>query len=172
MKILSAQLFSAFSILTLAAFTLAPASRTLPPAAALTLSATNKTVDKGTQVCVEVRAKDFQQILTMQYSMKWDKNVLKFKEVKSFGLPGMSVQSFGTHLAEKGILTYSWYDANIRGISKPDGHKLYEVCFEVTGQPGSKSYFQFTDYPTIIEISNSAGNFLELKSENGLIKVR
>lgn len=144
----------------------------LPPVQTLTLTASNLEVAKGETVCVEIRAKDFNQILSMQYSMNWDANVLKFKEVRSFGLDGMGLQSFGAHLTSKGILTYSWYDPSLRGFTKPEGHKLYEVCFEAVGKPGSKSKFEFSDKPTVIEIANSASQFLELRPVSGLVVVK
>ncbi len=144
----------------------------LPPVATLTLTASEVEAAKGETACVEVKAKDFNQILSMQYSMNWDANVLKFKEVRSFGLEGMSIQSFGAHLASKGTLTFSWYDPSLRGFSKPEGHKLYELCFEVVGKPGSKSKFEFSGKPTTIEIANSASQFLELRSVSGLVTVK
>lgn len=144
----------------------------LPPVQTLTLMASELEATKGETVCVEVKAKDFNQILSMQYSMNWDANVLKFKEVRSFGLDGMSLQSFGAHLAKQGTLTFSWYDPSLRGFTKPEGHKLYEVCFEAVGNPGSKSKFEFSGKPTVIEIANSASQFLELRSTGGLVKVK
>ncbi len=144
----------------------------VPPVAALTLTASNHVAAKGEVVCVEVKTKGFEQILSMQYSMNWDAKVLKFKEVRSFGLTGMSIQSFGPHLSDKGILTFSWYDPSLRGFSKPDGHKLYDVCFEAVGPPGSKSSFEFSGKPTVIEIANSASVFLDLRTEAGQVTVK
>jgi hypothetical protein len=84
----------------------------------------------------------------------------------------MSLQSFGAHLAKEGTLTYSWYDPSLRGFTKPEGHKLYEVCFEVVGNAGTKSKFEFNGKPTTIEIANSASQFLELRSKGGLVTVK
>lgn len=143
----------------------------LPPVAALTLFAPKLKAMKGETVCIPVKTKDFEQILSMQYSMSWDAKVLKFKEVRNFGLSGMSAQSFGGHLAANGILTFSWYDPALRGFSKPDGTTLYEVCFDAIGNPGSKSAFEFSGKPTSVEIANSASVFLNLKTENGEVKI-
>ncbi len=144
----------------------------LPPVATLTMTASEVVAAKGETACVEVKAKDFNQILSMQYSMNWDTKVLKFKEVRSFGLDGMSLQSFGAHLAKEGILTFSWYDPSLRGFTKPEGHKLYEVCFEAVGNAGTKSKFEFSGKPTTVEIANSASQFLELRSKGGLVTVK
>ncbi len=138
----------------------------------LTLTASNKTAQTGKEVCIDVAVKDFQKILSMQYSMKWSPKQLKFKEIKGLNLSGLSESNFGNHVTEKGLLTFAWYDPNIRGISIPDGTTIYQVCFDVVGKSGDKAYFQFTNHPTIIEISNAQGNFLDLNGSTGLIKIR
>ncbi len=144
----------------------------IPPVPALTISASNVSGDRGKEVCVELKAAGFEQILSMQYSMKWDNKVLKFKEVRGFGLPGLSANNFGTSLVfEQGVLTFSWYDQQLRGLSKPDGVKMYEVCFEVVGEAGNKSPFEITSEPTVIEITNGSSQFLQLKTENGSVQV-
>jgi hypothetical protein len=139
----------------------------------LNLDIPGKTAAKNSETCVAVTARNFNGIVSMQYSMKWDKNVLKFKRVQGFNLPGLSANNFGVQLVEKeGILTYSWFDANVRGISRPDGANLYEVCFDVVGEAGSKSSIQFTDVPTVKEISNSNSQFLDLGSAGGMVEVK
>ena len=144
----------------------------LPPVATFTLTASDMVAEKNSEVCVEVKAKDFHEILSMQYSMNWDVNVLKFKEVRGYNLPGMSKNNFGEHLVDQGMLTFSWYDPNLRGLSKPDGIKLYEVCFEAAGEPGSKSKIEFSGKPTLIEIANGTGVFLDLRTENGTVEIK
>ncbi len=139
----------------------------------LNLDIPSKTATKNSETCVVVTARNFNSIVSMQYSMKWDKNVLTFKRVQGFNLPGLSANNFGTQLVEKeGILTHSWFDANVRGISRPDGANLYEVCFDVIGEAGSKTTIQFTDVPTVKEISNSNSQFLNLASAGGVVEVK
>ncbi|MEK7256445.1 MAG: cohesin domain-containing protein, partial [Bacteroidota bacterium] len=72
-----------------------PASSQPASRVSLTLAASSQAASKGSQVCVPVMAKDFTAILSMQFTMKWDKDVLKFKEVKGFNLPDLSAQNFG-----------------------------------------------------------------------------
>lgn len=137
----------------------------------LTLRASHKNVKKGQEVCIDVTAEGFRGIMSMQYTMKWDRKVLKFKEVKGFGLPGMGKHSFGQQAVEKGLMTFSWYDSKIRGIHMADGTMLYQVCYEAIGDAGKKAFFQFANSPTIIEISNSEGAMVDLKPVHGVIKV-
>ncbi len=176
-------LFVAIAIM--AAFTLVPPAHQIPesnrfvpevvyqkpPVATITLSSAEAIAAKGEELCVPVTAKGFEQILTMQYTMTWDANVLKFKEIRNYGLDGMDNRNFGTHILEKGILTFSWYDQALRGVTKEDGFKLYELCFDAIGDAGSETQVDFSSKPTVVEISNSSSVFLDLRTETGKISI-
>ncbi len=164
--------------LTSLAFTLLPSNTNLDKntsivetAAPLTLLIRDQRAKSGQQVCMDVNVKDFRRILSMQYTLKWDRKVLKFQEVKGFNLPGMTVRNFGQNRVDMGLLTLSWYDQDLRGISLTDGQAIYQLCFEVTGNTGSVSSVQFDGKPTSIEITNTAGEFLELNGMSGTIRV-
>lgn len=138
----------------------------------LTLEASNKTALSGKQVCLDVSVRDFRDILSMQYTMKWSPDKLKFNRIDGLNLTGLGSANFGSHASDKGLLTFAWFDSNVRGISVPDGTTIYQVCFDVLGNAGDKAWFQFTGYPTIIEISDKQGNFLDLKPVNGVVKIQ
>ena len=137
----------------------------------LPLRISSAKVAKGERACLSVTATQFNEIVSMQYTMKWDPSVLTFREVKNFGLPGMAASNFGERAQDKGILAYSWFDANVAGITKPDGTVLYDACFEATGEKGSSTTFEFADAPVVIEISNSASQFLGIDAVNGKVVV-
>ncbi len=153
-----------------------PSNETTPARPAvvgsLPMSISNASATKGSETCLSVMASQFNQIVSMQYTMIWNPEILKFKEVKSFGLPGMAAQNFGTRAADKGILAYSWFDANVQGISQPDGVKLYDVCFDVIGKTGSSTTVEFADTPVVIEISNADSQFLDIAATNGEVEIK
>ncbi|MBK8564081.1 MAG: hypothetical protein IPN76_12275 [Saprospiraceae bacterium] len=141
-------------------------------AGTINLGVTGGTTEKGKQTCVAITAKNFKAVVSMQYTLKWDPKVLKFKEVKGFTLPGLNADSFGKHILDKGLMTHSWYDANIKGITKGDGETLYEICYEAVGSAGSKSAIQIIDAPTIIEIANANSEFFTLDATPGTVLVK
>lgn len=143
----------------------------VPPVAALILTASDLKVPENSEACISVTAKDFNDILSMQFTMQWDPKVLKFKAVQNYGLPGMKDNNFSDHLARDGKLTFSWYDPRLVGLSKPEGVKLYDVCFEAVGKPGTTSKFEFTGNPTVIEIADARGTFLDLRAEGGAVNI-
>lgn len=138
----------------------------------LTLYSNDMEAAKGDHICVDVLAKDFQKILSMQYTMNWREDVLKYEAIKNFNLPYLTEQSFGAHRTEEGILTFLWLDNALKGVSVDDGGSLYQVCFEVIGEPGSSSFFKITDRPTDIEVANLQEKVIPLKREHGTITVK
>ena len=160
------------AFLIFASFTFHPNSHKDSFHSELTLSAATKTATSGGEVCVDVTTRDFHEIMSMQYSLKWNTKTLKFKALQKFQLPGLTDQNFGQTGVDKGILTFSWYDQNLRSISMPDGASLYQICFDVIGKANEKSYLQFTGSPTAIEISNLDGNLLNLNGIAGVVKIR
>jgi hypothetical protein len=138
----------------------------------ITLYANDMEATPGDQICVDVLAKNFQKILSMQYTMTWREEVLKFENWKKTNLPYLSDQSFGAHRTEEGLLTFLWLDNSLQGFSVEDGGSLYQVCFEVIGEPGTSSYFKITDRPTDIEVANLQEKVIPLKREHGTITVQ
>ena len=133
----------------------------------------SRTATKSNEICIPVTARNFNGIVSMQYTLQWEAQVLKFKRLQGFDLPGLNANNFGTHRSEKeGLLTHSWFDSNVRGINRPDGAKLYEVCFDVIGDTGKKATLRFSDNPTVREISNSAGALIPLNGTEGVITVK
>lgn len=126
----------------------------------------------GETVCIDVTARNFLNILGMQYSHQWDPSVLDFVEVQPSGNTSIQTFNFGTISADLGILTFSWVaDDVINGETLPFETVLYSVCFEVVGGPGSVSTFKITDGPTVYEVSDAtppgAGYYTNLQQIQG-----
>jgi trimeric autotransporter adhesin len=121
-------------------------------------------VGVGSEICIPVTTQQFTGILGMQYSMNYTPAILQFKEIRNFGLPGLTQELFGIPGSgtSAGNLTMSWFDNNLAGVTLPNGTKLYDVCF--TALSNGVSSFSFSSNPTFIEISNSAGAVVPFNS--------
>ena len=157
-----------FSLLILAAFL----STGFAYHYGLTVAVSSKSAAPGATICLDVTTRDFNNIVAAQYSMKWDPAVLKFKSVKNFGLPALNEQNFGVQSTDKGVLTFLWYDPSVRGVQFPNNGILYNVCYDVVGQSGDKTYFRFVDKPTTIEVGDASGAVLPLNAVPGTIRVK
>ena len=137
---------------------------------ALTLKIADKTVAKEETFCLPVNASDFNKIVSIQYSVNWDPNILSFQGIKDFNLTALSIDNFGRNRTENGILTTSWFDPQVKGISIPNNTSIYSVCFKAVGDSGTKSQVLITSEPTVIEISNEK-DVIGLNARRATIKI-
>lgn len=140
--------------------------------ATLTLAAASTSIGKGQVGCIGVTCVGFVDLVSMQYTMIWDSEVLEFKEVRGFSLPYLGPASFGTHRSDQGELTFVWIDNSLKGVTKDDGTAVFEVCFTAKGDTGQATAFQFTDKPTLIEVVHKSVQEVNFKGLQGVVKVQ
>ncbi len=97
----------------------------------------------GETVCLAVRAKDFVNLLGLQYAVSWDPTQLELNYLQNFSLPDLDDTNFnlGGNNYENGLLRFLWLDRQGLGISIPDDQILYEMCFNVLGEGGEVPVF-------------------------------
>ncbi|MFZ4634482.1 MAG: cohesin domain-containing protein, partial [Saprospiraceae bacterium] len=98
-------------------------------------------IPAGETKCMPVTVNDFDSIVAMQYAMHWDPAVVEYKSTQAYNLPGLSATNF--NLKNSSTLTMLWDDVTTLGISRPDGAKIYEVCFKGVGASGTSSLVNF-----------------------------
>lgn len=148
--------------------TTAPAS----VAGNLTLVAPKRTASPGETVCLDITVAGFQQLLSMQYSVRWDQNILEFKELKEFKLPSMDANNFGTNRAQNGLLTALWIENSLKGVTVADGTSIYQICYKVKGKSGQFSSINFVERPTPFEAVNTSDQILGIKGIDGKVTVK
>lgn len=109
----------------------------------LELSIGEANANTGESVCLAVRAKNFINILGLQYAVAWDPDQLELNSIQNFGLPHLSDLDFNLRSPnyENGLLRLAWIDLQGLGVSMPDDAILYEMCFTVTGSGGEVPIF-------------------------------
>ncbi|MBK7937138.1 MAG: gliding motility-associated C-terminal domain-containing protein [Lewinellaceae bacterium] len=95
-------------------------------------------IPQGQTGCMPVTVHDFDTIISMQYAMHWDKDVLQFQNTQSYNLPDLTAGSFGG-TPTTGLQLLAWSDPSAAGVTRADGTKIYDVCFTAIGAPGSSS---------------------------------
>ncbi|MCB9284927.1 MAG: gliding motility-associated C-terminal domain-containing protein [Lewinellaceae bacterium] len=122
----------------------------------LTFIASEETAGPGAQVCVDVSVQNFDNIVSMQYSINYNPSILQFDNASGFNLPGFTAANVGNPSA--GNITISWLANDpIAGQSVPDGTVIYQLCFTVLGSAGSMSNITFSGTPTPVEVTNPSG---------------
>lgn len=130
------------------------------------------TANTGDEICLDVTVKDFNTIVSIQHSVNWNVEVLKFKKVQNFNLSGMSAASFGATRTEEGYFAVSWYDPAVQGFTLVDGTKIYEACFEVIGASGASSPIRVTGTPVPVEVSTKNQRLLGIPTGKGKVVVK
>lgn len=101
----------------------------------------------GNRVCVPVTVNDFDKIQDMQFAMHWDVTKLTYECVRGTSAP--IVPSFNPPALAPGTLLLLWEDPNLLsglGVTKPDFTRIYEVCFNTIGAPGTQSSITFDGF--------------------------
>ncbi|MEM9990590.1 MAG: cohesin domain-containing protein, partial [Bacteroidota bacterium] len=129
------------------------------------LTVAGATVEPGSEVCLDVTADNFADLISMQFSMSWDVNALSFTRTENIttGLSAFNENSFGLTETDQGRLLVSWNaeDPSV-GTTLPNGSVLFQVCFNALGGNGTNTMVNFSNTPLEIEISDVNGNFLDV----------
>jgi hypothetical protein len=137
----------------------------------LRLSTTSTKAKSGGVACVDVKATQFTNLLSMQYTLSWDPAILKYKGIQNIGLPHMTQQNFGGNRLSEGLLPFVWIDNALKGVTLSNNSTIYTLCFDVIGQAGQSSEIKFVERPTPFEVVNLAEEILKLQATAGTISI-
>jgi gliding motility-associated-like protein len=98
----------------------------------------------GSNVCVPVRVRNFNNIASFQYAMEFDTDVLTYTGLANLNTDiGIMESFFG--ITEPGVLAVFWSDPSTLGLDLDNETILYEVCFDVSGDCDETTEIEFTD---------------------------
>ncbi|MDD3685410.1 MAG: hypothetical protein PHE56_01465, partial [Bacteroidales bacterium] len=125
----------------------------------------------GQTIQIPVSVRDFNSIVSAQGSISFNPSVISFLYVDGFGLPGMNSGNFGTTASGSGIITFSWNDPGLTGVSLSDDSEIFILNFEIIGTSGQSSSVSLTNNPTPLEFVNTSLNVLDYTLSQGLVTV-
>ena len=103
-------------------------------------------------VNVPIRAWAFNDIISMQGTFGFDNSVITYSTVTNFNMPYLSLSNFGTTQVNNGLLSFSWFDQDLSGDTYADSTILFELVFQVIGNPGDFGEVILNNDLTPIEI--------------------
>ena len=124
-------------------------------------------------VCVEISVNDFDEILSMQFSINWDSTVLMYDHVEGFNLPDFNEGNVTGPEApgnNSGQMTVVWFDQTINGVTVANGTSIFSVCFKIIGGCDESSLVEFSSEPLDIEVSNLT-EVLDVSQSVGTVSV-
>lgn len=136
------------------------------------IGASDEVGRKGDLIFVDVNVSDFDKIVSMQYSMNWDPNILQFEKTQNHKLKDLSNENFGLKEVKDGNLLMAWYDQSVQGVNLPDGTNIYQVVFRVIGDNTAKSKIRFSGKPIVTEIMQANGTPVYFNKVNGSVTLQ
>ena len=139
----------------------------------LSLIAPTLSATCNTTINVPVKIKNFQRLLSLQFSLGWDTSRLQLNGVNNYGPTAMALSNtnFGMGNSARGLLTFAWNNENQAGVSLTDSTSIFVLQFTVKGNNGTTGYLNFFGNPTNIEAIDIGLNSVPVTTVNGSVNV-
>ncbi|MEM8523667.1 MAG: T9SS type A sorting domain-containing protein [Bacteroidota bacterium] len=125
-------------------------------------------VEKEEIFTVDVKAENFQSLLSMQFMMNWDQSVLRLIGVENYGLSDLTDRQFG--LSEDQLIVM-WIDLALEGITVADSSTLFSVKFKALAAKDSSMVVISGTQETPIEFIDVNENEVEVVPDTSFITV-
>ncbi len=103
-------------------------------------------VEPGTTFKASIKVKDFTDILGLQFSVKWDPQVLRFTDVSDFAFDYNINENFGFNYAlSEGRIAFIYVDPGLDVFSLPDSTVLFAIDLEAIGEVHDTTSMRFWD---------------------------
>jgi hypothetical protein len=116
--------------------------------------ASSPTIKVGETGKVAITVSGFSLVTSVQFTLQWDTNVLRYLSTGDYGLAGVAGGNFGTTLTNSGKLTFSWDDPEALGVTKDNGTTVFTVSFVAkTNKAKTSCAVTLMDVPTVREVT-------------------
>lgn len=109
----------------------------------------------GEEFCVDITVKDFTDITSLKFPIRWDPKVIKLIGVNQFNLPNLSGANFDTTRVGEGLAFLDWLglpcQAGTQAITRDDGIRIFRMCFRAVGGFGANTFIEITDDQTLFD---------------------
>ena len=118
-----------------------------------TFSFSSGTPCAGDTFCVDVTVKDFTDISKVKFPVYWDTAVLKFIGTRNYGLEKLDSSAFDRSRVAEGLLFLNWVFASDckANVDKPDGTRVFSICYVSKGTYGSTTSVGIMEDPAILK---------------------
>lgn len=123
---------------------------------------------KGGDVCedstvdVPITVGDFTDMISFQFSIGWNPAVIQIEEIININAAVSENILFGNFNSESEVITVSWFDNAIAGVTIPDDEVLFTITYNVVGDNSVLTSLEFQDEPTMREVSSLENGNIEI----------
>ena len=83
-------------------------------------------------------ADHFDDILSLQFTIRWNQEVTKFVKFAPIDLPKLNNDNLNTQTAPQGFIRFLWVDLSLKGVNLVQGTPLFSFIVKSKGQPELK----------------------------------
>ncbi len=131
-------------------------------------------IDSLTYTCdsnysIGIRSKNITKAVALQGTIVWDTTALQYTSI-STGSSTLQLDNTNMNLsmANKGVLTFLWYDNFLAGVASTDDSSLFVINFKRIGVGSNKAIIAFSPSPTKLEIDSVASNGNPVNDNNAI----
>ncbi|MBR9998865.1 MAG: gliding motility-associated C-terminal domain-containing protein, partial [Cyclobacteriaceae bacterium] len=141
---------------------------TILPVNTVFFSLDNLSGNNGDEILVPVRVQGFTDILSAQFSVRWDPAIIQFLNVENLAsITGLDLADFNSPGA--GTLTFSWSSASAQSLA--DGLSLFDMRFELVGPECNFSSIRLENSPVSITVTGDNSCEAIVLTSNGSISI-
>lgn len=135
---------------------------------------TNASTSEFTEVDVDISG--FVNMLSAQFAVKWDPEVLEVQSVSNLSsdLPDFSTGSISLpeQTNEPGVIRLSWLSAAVEEVTLPDEHRLFTIKLKYVGEACDETLVEVGEAsPTIVEFIDENFDNVPLQANNITVQV-
>jgi hypothetical protein len=132
----------------------------------------NYLAQEGTDITIPVKVTGFNNVMSIQGTVQFDQTKLTYSSVQDYTLlTGMVPSGFGTTQVNLGILTFSWMDPGLAGLTLPDSSTIFSITFHVIGTAGQVCPLTFVNAPTPFEVIDPTMSPVSYALINGSVSI-
>ncbi len=131
----------------------------------------DETVYEGDTVRLSLKTENFNEIVSVQYSINWDANIIKYVDYEQVTLENVAI---GAVMADSGELRLSWFGIIGDPVSLPDNSTTIDLLFEAVGNVGDSTHVAMTGEPLEIQIYRDSSGInvpVNLDADHGSVLI-
>jgi gliding motility-associated-like protein len=139
-----------------------------PPPGSVLIKTSSATGGKSTTVCLDVTVDNFTDVFGANAKWKWNTAQLKFLRTEMWDLEGLNQSAFSLS-NDMSELSFLW--TNPDGITKPNAHRIFKICFELLNPCDQTVSVNITGTPEIIGKVNGLPANVPVTATGGSITI-
>ena len=137
----------------------------------------DKVVQEGEVFSVDVKVSDFTEIVSCQFAVFWNPQVLQYIGVNNHNLPDVNADNLNAMFANEGKLRFNWYDPSttVAGVSMDNDEPIFSIQFKAVGGPAMSSMVEVSSDEAIpvfpLEFVNAEGVEVSALIQSGRVTI-